>query len=78
MTADRADDLAAFLEGSDSCALFAYMAVAAEARHWPPDSELTRRRANDLYEAEARRTTVGPERTGCPPSTGVCHTGPTG
>lgn len=55
MTPAPADDLAAFLSGFHSHALAAYMLVAAETGQWPPDSELTRRRANDLYEAEMRR-----------------------
>lgn len=49
------DDLSAFLSGFHSIALAAYMLVAAETGQWPPDSELTRRRAYVLYEADLRR-----------------------
>lgn len=50
-----ADDLADFLSGFHSIALVAYVLVAAETGQWPPDRELTRRRAYDLYEQELRR-----------------------
>jgi hypothetical protein len=32
------------------CALRAYMEIYAQTRHFPPDSEATRRRAFQLYE----------------------------
>jgi hypothetical protein len=34
--------------------LLAYMQVAAETGQWPPDSELTRRRAYELFERDKR------------------------
>lgn len=40
-----------------SCALWAWLTVAAETGQQPPDSERTRRLAYDLYEAELRRKT---------------------
>jgi hypothetical protein len=41
-----------------SCALFAYMAVATETAQAEPDSDLVRRMAYDLYEAELKRRTA--------------------
>jgi hypothetical protein len=49
----------------DCCALFAYVAVAAETGQNPPDSELTRRMAYDLYEAELRREQDGSDAKYC-------------
>jgi hypothetical protein len=46
------DDLAEFLRGFHSVALAAYVLTAAETNQWPPDSETTRLKAYDLYEAE--------------------------
>jgi hypothetical protein len=34
-----------------SCALAAWLEIWRETGQWPPDSELTRRRAYDLFEA---------------------------
>ena len=51
MTSDIRDELDPFL----LIAAFAYREVAAETGQFPPDSELTRRRAYELYEAELRR-----------------------
>jgi hypothetical protein len=51
------EDLAAFLRGFHSCALAAYVLTAAETGQWPPDGELTRRRAYDLYEGDLRERT---------------------
>ncbi len=44
MTDDILDDL------FHHCALWAWMEVYEETGQWPPDSELTRRRAYRLYE----------------------------
>lgn len=44
-----ADDLATFLHGWHSCALAAYVLVGLETGRWPPDRELTRQRAYDLF-----------------------------
>jgi hypothetical protein len=51
MTQDILDDL------FHSCALTGWLQIAQETGQWPPDSELTRRRAYELYEAEKRATT---------------------
>ena len=37
------------------CALWAWFEIYQETGQWPPDSELTRRRAYDLYETEKRK-----------------------
>ena len=44
MTEDILDDL------FHGCAFAAYLEIAAETGQWPPDSELTRVRAYQLYE----------------------------
>ena len=35
-----------------NCAWRAYLEIAQETGRWPPDCELTKRRANQHYEAE--------------------------
>jgi hypothetical protein len=52
MTAD--EDLSDFLRGFHSNALQAYVEIAAVTGQWPPDPELTRKRAYQLYEADLR------------------------
>ena len=47
-----ADDLLS--DPFHSVALWAYMEIAAETGHWPPDSKLTKRRAYDLFERQKR------------------------
>ena len=37
------------------CALKAWLEIAAETGQWPPDSELTRLRAYDLYETQNQK-----------------------
>jgi len=46
------DSLLDFLDDFHSVALIAYVEVARETGQLPPDSELVRRRAYDLYEAD--------------------------
>lgn len=36
------------------CAFVAWMEISNETGKWPPDSELTRRRAYELYEKELK------------------------
>lgn len=44
-----------FVDLFHHCALWAYVWVATETGRNPPDSELTRRKAYDLYEEELRK-----------------------
>ncbi len=46
------------------CALTAFVRVAAQTRQWPPDSELTRRLAYSLYEAELAKESADGGRDG--------------
>lgn len=55
MTEDIRDELGLFL----LCAAYAYAETAERTAQRPPDSELTRRRAYELYEAELRRKSGG-------------------
>lgn len=45
------------------CALTAWVEIAEETGQWPPDSELTRQRAYQLYEAELARMSKAPKPT---------------
>jgi hypothetical protein len=49
---DGAEQSAPTLDLFHSCALWAWMEIYWETGQWPPDSELTRQRAYELYEAE--------------------------
>jgi hypothetical protein len=45
------------------CALWAWFEIYEETGQWPPDSELTRRRAYDLYETEKRKEALMKRKT---------------
>jgi hypothetical protein len=49
-----------------SCALVAWFEIWRETSRWPPDSELTRQRAYELYEARKEAARITPRRANRP------------